>query len=149
MSALYETDFYGWTQEQARALRAASKARLNTPEAVDWLNLAEEIASMGREQAAKVRSSLRLVLLHLLKWKYQARLQSASWRITIGRERRNIVECLDDNPGLKPRLPELLEQAYRHARKDAADETGLPLKTFPSACPFTLDEARDEEFWPA
>jgi hypothetical protein len=39
---LRETDFYGWTREQAAALRAAALAggRSNT---VDWERLAEEI----------------------------------------------------------------------------------------------------------
>jgi hypothetical protein len=148
MTTLYETDFYSWALQQARALRAAAAARINTPEAVDWENVAEEIESMGREQAAKLRSSLRLALMHLLKWKYQEKLRSASWRITIGRERRNIVDCLEENPGLKGRLKEIFAQAYRHARKDAADETGLPLATFPTTSPFTIEQVRDEDFLP-
>jgi hypothetical protein len=148
MTTLYETDFYSWALQQARALRAAAAARINTPEAVDWANVAEEIESMGREQAAKLRSSLRLVLMHLLKWKYQETMRTVSWRITIGRERRNIVDHLADNPSLKGRLNEIFEQAYRHARKDAADETGLPLSTFPATSPFTIEQVRDEGFLP-
>ena len=27
-------------------------------------------------------------------------------------------------------------------------ETDLPLSTFPEVCPFTLEQAMDEEFWP-
>lgn len=148
MTTLYEADFYSWALRQAAALRAAAAARLDTPEAIDWENLAEEVESMGREQAAKLRWSLRLVLMHLLKWQYQPRLRSASWRITIGRERRNVVDHVTDNSGLKGRLNEIFRQAYRHARKDAADETGLPLATFPAASPFTIEQASDEDFLP-
>jgi hypothetical protein len=43
---------------------------------------------------------------------------------------------------------ERLATAYRHAREDAADETGLPLATFPEACPWPLAQVLDEDFWP-
>jgi hypothetical protein len=103
---------------------------------------------MGQEQAAKLRSSLRLVLMHLLKWKYQSPMRTPSWRITIGRERRNIRRHLKENPGLKHRLTDLFDEAFEDARKDAADETGLPLAVFPTAAPFTIEQTRDENFWP-
>jgi hypothetical protein len=32
--------------------------------------------------------------------------------------------------------------------RDAADETGLPLATFPEACPWPLAQVLDEDFWP-
>jgi hypothetical protein len=41
----YEQDFFAWTQEQARILRARGTRGL------DWDNLAEEIESMGRRPA--------------------------------------------------------------------------------------------------
>jgi hypothetical protein len=34
------------------------------------------------------------------------------------------------------------------ARRDAADETGLPLATFPEACPWPIAHVLDEDFWP-
>ena len=38
--------------------------------------------------------------------------------------------------------------AYRRARRDAADDTGLPLATFPEACPWPVAQVLDEDFWP-
>ncbi len=38
----YEEDFFAWTQQQAEILR------VRTTHGLDWDNLAEEIASMGR-----------------------------------------------------------------------------------------------------
>ena len=66
----------------------------------------------------------------------------------IARERGDAVEHLIDNPGLKPRQEELFAAAYRRARKEAAVETGLLLKTFPETCPFTVEQALDDDFWP-
>jgi hypothetical protein len=34
------------------------------------------------------------------------------------------------------------------AREDAADETGLPLATFPEVCPWTPAQVLDVDFWP-
>lgn len=139
---LYEQDFYSWALRQAELLRARRFADL------DVENVAEELESLGKEQAHKLESALRVLLLHLLKWKYQPQRRSRSWRGTIVRERINAERVLEENPGLKPHRERLFATAYRGARKEAAAETGLPLATFPEAAPFSLAQALDEEFWP-
>jgi hypothetical protein len=53
---------------------------------------------------------------------------------------------LDDNPGLRPRIPEAMARAYRQARILAARETGLPEETFPAECPYSWDEIISREF---
>ena len=58
----YDEDFYLWTQEQAAALRGMSRSNL-----LDVEHLAEEVEDLGRSQLNKVRSLLRLILLHLIK----------------------------------------------------------------------------------
>jgi hypothetical protein len=148
MSSLYDTDFYRWTQEQAKALRRAGAARINTPVAIDWENVAEEIESMGKAAARELRWHFATLLAHLLKWQHQAERRSRSWEITIRRERRQIAEHLEENPGLKPRMAELFERAYLDARDDAAIETGLPPESFSATCPYSLDRAMADEFWP-
>jgi Domain of unknown function DUF29 len=52
----YETDVYAWAQRQAQALRAKDWS------ALDVENLAEEIESLGHEQAHAVESHLRILL---------------------------------------------------------------------------------------
>ncbi|MCU0937487.1 MAG: DUF29 domain-containing protein [Gammaproteobacteria bacterium] len=32
--------------------------------------------------------------------------------------------------------------------RSAASETGLPEETFPAECPFTVDQALDQGYWP-
>lgn len=148
MPTAYADDFYSWAMEQAEALRRAGAERVNTAVPIDWENVAEEIWSVGNEQASKLRSSYTVLLLHLLKWCHQPKKRSKSWRLTIARERLNVPEHLEENPGLKPRRHELFARAYARARKDAALETSLPLRTFPETCAFTLEQAMDEGFWP-
>jgi Domain of unknown function DUF29 len=61
----YEQDLYAWTQEQAALLRA------RRADALDWENLAEEIAAVGGSDRRKLESRLCVTLLHLLKWQAQ------------------------------------------------------------------------------
>ena len=44
-----------------------------------------------------------------------------------------------ENPSLRARLPVLLQDAYRRARTDALEETGL--LSLPETSPFTLEQA--------
>ena len=142
-AAQYERDFYTWANEQAALIRAGKFDQ------ADIENIAEELETLGRSEARELKSLYRVLLLHLLKWRYQPNLQSSSWKATIRRKREvEIPEHLGENPGLKPRQQELFEAAYRSARIDAVGETGLPEATFPKDCPFTLDEAMRGDFWP-
>lgn len=141
-NALYESDFYSWTQRQAELMRAGRLAEIDLP------NIAEEIESLGRAQYHALRSSYRLVLLHLLKMRHQPERRTPSWTSTIVRERTAIEDCLSDNPGLRPRRAEAFAAAYPGARREAAAETTLPLRTFPKACPFSLEQVEDHDVWP-
>ena len=142
MEPLYERDFYTWCMEQARLVQEGRFAELD----VD--NVVEELESLGKEQAHKLGSSYRVLLLHLLKWRYQPNGRSRSWAGTIVLERLNAAEILAENPGLKPRVRALFGRAYNGTRREAAAETGLPLSTFPETCPFPLAKALDEDWWP-
>jgi hypothetical protein len=139
----YDTDFYAWTRAQAAALRAKEAKTL------DWDHLAEEIESLGNEQRHAVRSHLRVLLWHLLKWAYQPDHRGPSWLTSIGNARAEIADRLEDYPSLRPLVPALLASAYPRARRLAASETGLPLATFPETCPWPIAQVLDEDFLPA
>ena len=136
----YERDFYSWSQEQARLIRAG---RLD---AIDRENVAEEIESLGREQLNKLESALRVLLIHFLKWDYQPTLRSRSWMLSIAAQRVEIDDIIGDNPGLKPRIGEAIARAYRRARIAAARETDLELDELPEQCPYGWDQIIDREF---
>jgi hypothetical protein len=138
----YEDDFYAWSIEQAELLRLRRFSEL------DLTNLVEEMESMGREQRHALRSSYRVLLVHLLKWQFQQDRRSRSWSATIVRERGNIAEREEDNPSLRSDAKAIVVQAYRTARREAAAETGLDRETFPAECPFSLVELRDPDFLP-
>jgi hypothetical protein len=138
----YDTDFYQWTQAQAAHLRAKDFA------ALDLEHLAEEIESLGNEQRHAVRSHLRVVLWHLLKWAYQPGHRGPSWLTSIANARAEIADRLEDHPSLRPIVPTLLTSAYPRARRLAAAETGLPLVTFPESSPWSPEQVLDDDFLP-
>ena len=138
----YDTDLYAWTQDQAEALRAKDWATL------DVANLAEEIESLGSEQAHAVESHLTVVLTHLLKWTYQPERRSKSWRNSLRVARQQIAKRVRRSPSLRPQLPTLVRDAYSDARKRAMDQTELPLVTFSEVCPWPPAQVLDEDFLP-
>jgi len=139
---LYDTDFYGWTQQQADTLRAGNFASL------DLDNLIEEIEDMGKRQKQELRSKLTVLLAHLLKWRYQPGFRGSSWQATIKEQRIRITDHMMENPSLQSALPETYEKAYRYAVLAAVKETGMDEAAFPAQCPWTFDQAMDDSFWP-
>lgn len=138
----YEKDFYGWTQEQAALMRAGRLADL------DIKNLIEEVETMGRSEKRELQSRLTVLLVHLLKWQYQPVRRGKSWTLTIQGQRINFLDVMNDNPGLKPQLSDILNNAYRLSRINASKETALDIQTFPLQCPWDLDQIIDEAFYP-
>jgi hypothetical protein len=138
----YEEDLYAWTREQAALLRAQHF------DALDWENLAEEIAAVGGSDRRKLESRLCIIMLHLLKWQAQPALCGASWRKTSRTQRREIRKLLQQSPSLRRHVPDLIRDAYSDAVKDAVDETGPPAKNFPSVCPYAPAAVLDEDHLP-
>ena len=106
---LYEEDFVRWTEQQSRALRDAAGVGTNLP--LDWENLAEEIESLGRSQRHELRSRIAVIIEHLLKLEHSSAVHPRhGWIDTIGRERLNIEDLLQDSPSLRSQLGPIIEQ---------------------------------------
>jgi Domain of unknown function DUF29 len=71
----YVRAFYAWTNEQSALLRAGKLGQ------ADLEHIAEEIESMGKTEKRELISRLTVLLLHLLKWRFQPELRSTSWRL--------------------------------------------------------------------
>jgi Domain of unknown function DUF29 len=141
-SLLYDQDFYLWIQTTAKQLKEGNFAE------VDLDNLIEEIECMGKSEKRALESNLVVLLMHLLKFKYQADKRTQSWLSTIFEHRRRLKKSLQDSPSLKTYFSEAFMECYQDARKQAAIETGLPLATFPVESFFSEVECLDEDFLP-
>ncbi len=141
-SDLYELDFYGWTQQQAKFLQEGKWDCLDIP------NLIEEIESLGKQQRQELRSRLGILLGHLLTWEFQPDHRSRSWLATIREQRRQIGRVLKENPSLRPYLQEAIEDAYQSGLNLAISETSLSYKVFPQECPYSPEQMFDSDFFP-
>jgi hypothetical protein len=139
---LYERDYYTWALEQAQALRTRSSG------ALDWDNLAEEVAGLARTETRELKNRVEVLLVHLLKWRYQSAKRSSSWRLTIREQRQRIAHLIDENPGLKSTSEASIIEVYAIARLVAARETGLAERTFTSQSPWIFKQITDADFWP-
>jgi Domain of unknown function DUF29 len=140
--SLYSTDFVQWVETNLAYLKAQDYDR------VDWESLLEEIADMSRRERQSLESNLIILLLHLLKWQYQPEFRSGSWKGSIREHRRRLNKALKASPSLRPYFQEILGECHIDAAKQAADETSLPLATFPIDCPYSAADILDEEFLP-
>ena len=141
-SAQYEQDFYAWSREQAELLRAGNASD------ADLANIAEEIESMGKAEKRELVNRLTVLLLHLIKWRFQPMMRGRSWRLSIEGQRLDIEELLSDNPSLQPVLSASIGQAWRRALIEAERETGLEGSSFPATCPWAAEELMRSDFWP-
>jgi hypothetical protein len=142
--ARYDRDLYSWAVEQAELLRAGRISE------ADALNIAEELDDVGNEQYDKLESALRVILLHLLKWKYQPKRRSRSWTLSISVQRRHVHRVLRKNPGLKSVVDEAITEAYEIARIEAVAQTLLEEDVFPLECPYSWNDIMEKRIaWPA
>jgi hypothetical protein len=140
MNDLYDTDFALWSERQAALLRRiGNHERVN--DQVDWGNVAEE--------RREIRSRLRVICEHLLKWQFQAAMRSNSWSSSIRKARDEIADLIEESPSLADYPAAQLggpKGAYVRGRRDAAAETGST--HLPETCPWTIEEVLDHGFWP-
>lgn len=139
---LYDRDYYLWLSHTANLI---SEGKFNE---IDAANLIEEIEDMGRSEKRGIESNLVVVLLHLLKYKYQPEKRTNSWKSSIREHRRRLRKAFADSPSLKRHFEEVFDECYQDGREQAADETGLPLNTFPTESPFSPSEALNSDYLP-
>lgn len=135
----YNLDLDVWVNQQIEHLKNGRYDEL------DLENLIEEIESVGKSQRRSIESYFIVLVLHLLKWKYQPEARSSSWVGSIDYSRIKISLILKDSPSLKNYLETAFKDAYDNARKLALKETGLPKNSIPLSCPFSLSYAMEKE----
>lgn len=141
-SNLYDRDYNLWLDRTAQLLRDRELEKL------DFDNLIEEIESIGRSEKDALESNLIVVLMHLLKYKYQPKRRSKSWLLSIYEHRRRLKRAFLKSPSLKNYFNEVFLECYEDARKEASLETGLPIDDFPVTPDFSEEEALNPDYLP-
>jgi hypothetical protein len=142
LSTLYEQDYYLWLETTAKLLRDGQLS------ALDAANLLEEIEDMGRSEKRAVYSNLKILLMHLLKYRYQPEKRSNSWIASIVEHQQRLKKAFKESPSLQPYFTEVFNECYQDARELAAAETGLAIDWFPVETPFTPEEILTSGYLP-
>ncbi len=119
VGAGYDIDTVLWADSQLVALRNHDVASL------DWDNLAEQIADLGKSAKHAVWSHLSVLQMHMIKYEIQPERRSNSWRMSIRNARRELQFLLEDSPSLRPYLLSIFDRT----RADAADLYGVERRT--------------------
>ena len=141
-SDLYEEDYHLWLMNTIHQLQHGKLAE------VDMINLIEELEAMGRSQKSAIESNLRILLMHLLKYKYQSDKRTNSWLFTIREHRKRLRNDFKNSPSLKRYFLEVFPECYQDARELAAVETGLSINTFPIESPFSQEDTLNPDYLP-
>lgn len=138
----YDGDVIEWANEQAALLRARRFDLL------DIEHLADEIEDVGKSEKRELDSRMVVLVMHLLKWKYQPGRRGISWESSIEVQRERIAQRLRKTPSLKTALAdsEWLSIVWRDARSQALNETQL--EEMPKSWIWTVEQVLNDEFWP-
>lgn len=138
---LYARDFYAWTQEQARRVRA-----LRGDNRFDAANVAAALADLGNSQRNAVESHLVQVVVHLVKL---ARIDDANlypkWAEEVDRHQNEAHRMHTAAMNADVDLDRIWRQGVRLANKSFR-RYGEPELPRTPACPFTLDALLAEDF---
>lgn len=147
--SLYDDDIFAWSEQQAATLRRLIEARRDLPNELDLEHVAEEIEDVGKSERNAAESSLRLILVHLIKLVAVPQAPARKhWRGEIVTFHIDLLSKLTPAMGSRIDLDRVWRLAKRQARakldeEDALDETA-PIWTV-ARCPLDLDAfARDE-----
>ncbi len=138
----YDQDFYAWTMHTVELLKHGKLSEL------DIEHLAEEIESVGKSEKRELINRLSILMVHLLKWQFQATRRSKSWKLTIKNQRLELEDHLAESPSLKKEMASHFDRAYTRAVIKAAAETGLDEQEFSPHSPFSIEDCFNADYFP-
>ena len=129
-SKIYETDYYQWTIEQAKALKERNFNNL------DWENIIEELEALGRSEYHAVVSLLMRQIEHRLKIDYVSLPECRNkWKAEVVAFKDGMLRKLA--PSMKPKLEREFDSIYKTASRIVETEYEISL---PKQCPYSLIE---------
>jgi Domain of unknown function DUF29 len=139
---LYETDFYAWTQTQARELRRFAKTRPILP--LDLGHIAEELRDLGKSEHDAVFTLAQQIMQHFLLIEYSPAIdQRLHWADEIDAFRDQIGRKLSPTirRDLKRDLAEIFGLARRRVqRKMERRGEHAAAASLPDDCPYSLEQ---------
>ena len=141
MGDLYDADILEWSEHQARLLRQHAAGQPGN-EAPDWVNIIEEVESVGRSQLSAVQSLLVQALAHDLKaeaWPLSR--EVPHWRAEARGFRRDAARAYSPSMRQRIDMADLYADALYRLPESHDGQPPLPV---PETCPVTLDDLLGE-----
>lgn len=107
-----------------------------------------EVGSYKRAKA-ELESKIAIILAHIYKYQHYRQYSQGghSWIKTVKRERELIEKLFEDYPRLREELDEVINQAWKRAKKevirDLKRDIELTERDFPKDCPYTWQDILD------
>lgn len=140
MKSLYEIDEIAWREKQIKMLESGKIDEL------DYDSLLKLLFEMTQSDKNSVLGLARIVVLHLLKLKYQPEKKTSSWFNSVAANRDTLLSLVSSKTLMNYFITSL-PRVYSIAKRLASGETGLSIKTFPEEIPFSAEEILDENFF--
>jgi len=103
--------------------------------------------AMANAERRALGSQLTRLMMHILKWRYQADKRSTSWVRTIVNARREIRDLRKYTPSFtREYIEELWAESFMDAIEDAKTEMNLSRKDRFEPANLTWDEVFDDEY---
>ena len=146
-SAVYDDDILEWSEQQADALRDFARTRPDMSNVIDWENVAEEIACVGRTEFAAVLSYIRQILTHVAK---AVSVPDAPpllhWRSEVVAFHRDLLDRISPSMPARIDVSKLWRQALCQADADLAVHGQGVAASLTKECPLTLNRILDPNF---
>ncbi len=112
----YQKHFVQWTEEQAQHLQ---KQELD---AINWQNIQDKIAALGRSEKHELENRLEVLLERLLQRCYiNSTYDNRVWELTIKKQRKQMRRLLRASPSLKNYIETIIQEIWL----DALSGTGI------------------------
>jgi hypothetical protein len=146
LEQLYDSDFFAWTQAQAKELLRLARMRPNVP--LDLAHLAKEIRDLGKSEYEAVFSLVQQILQHFLWIEHSpATDQRLHWADEIDEFRDQLDRRL--SPTIRRRLQREFDEAFARARRRVQRKLARYGEThaaaaLPAECPYRLEQVLGE-----
>src|SRR3954466_9118475 len=137
----HDEDFYAWTQQQAKLLRALHRVGGDASSGLDFKHVAEEIQDLGKAELRGAISLIRQTMIHVIK----AATEEGSparrhWRTETKAFHADLLGYYEPSMRGRIKLQEIWTRSLDLAGSALRDEGAEIGPEIPTVCPFSLQD---------